>query len=750
MTFSKLFVCEDTKHSTFTHHVPAPLFRKSFHLQQRPTKGEITLCGLGFYDLFINGKRITKGYLAPYISNSDDIIYYDTYDLLPFLNVGENVIGIMLGDGFQNGKTATWEFVDNTINSAPKLALQVSIKAEKNIEFDASDFCCKKGPIWFNDLRSGVFYDARKQEVGWTQTEYVQDNTWHAPLITDTPKGEARLCEADPIVITKEIKPISIVKGTLAPYSEDGGTITPAVESAPPKAGGYIYDFGENNAGIFRLKIKGTRGQRVDIQCAEKLTADGKADYSNIYYFPDGYAQRDIYILSGEDEEVFEPMFTYHGYRYLYISGITPEQATEDLLTYLVMRSDLKQIGSFSCSDDLANKICDAAMRSDLSNFYYFPTDCPHREKNGWTGDAALSAEHMALTLSFDKSMHEWLRNIRKAQREDGGIPGIIPTGGWGYELFGPVWDCVIFEIPYRLYQYRGDTHIIKENADLMLSYLKYLSNKRNDLGLIEYGLGDFMSVDRIPVEYACPLRVACSMAAYDICQKATLMFKAIHKNPSAFFAQDLAKSFLTAIRTHLIDKTALTIEGDCQTAQALGLYYNIFTDEERPAAFQKLLHIIHRDEERMTGGILGLRTIFHVLSSNNESELAYRMITRLDAPSYGNWVSRGNTTLPEQFLSSDCNWLRSDNHHFFGDVLHWFMRWIGGLQIIDHNNVVIAPHFIHALQSADATHILPAGEISVHWERKNDEITLTLSHPKEIQCTVQTAENIKICRTTF
>ena len=160
--------------------------------------------------------------------------------------------------------------------------------------------------------------------------------------------------------------------------------------------------------GIFRLKIKGTPGQRIDIQCSEELL-DGKVDYSNINFYPDGYAQRDIYILGSEEEEIFEPMFTYHGFRYLYVSGITKEQATEGLLTYLVMSSDLEERGSFACSDETANKICEIGRRSDLSNFYYFPTDCPHREKNGWTGDVAASAEHVMMTLGAEESYREWL-----------------------------------------------------------------------------------------------------------------------------------------------------------------------------------------------------------------------------------------------------------------------------------------------------------------------------------------------------
>lgn len=234
--------------------------------------------------------------------------------------------------------------------------------------------------------------------------------------MADRPRGKAKICEAEPIRVIKEIKAVRIYKGELATYSPREDVCSwlegkETQETPPTRTGGYVYDFGENNAGIFRLKIRGRAGQRIDIQCTEYLDGD-KPDYGNFNFYPDGYVQRDIYILHSDEEEIFEPMFTYHGFRYIYISGITEEQADDDLLTYLVMSSDLEETGGFECSDDIANKIFEIARRSDRANFYYFPTDCPHREKNGWTGDASVSSEHMIMTMNTEKSWREWLNNI--------------------------------------------------------------------------------------------------------------------------------------------------------------------------------------------------------------------------------------------------------------------------------------------------------------------------------------------------
>lgn len=213
MQFSKKFVCEDINYSTYEKNVPSPLFRKCFNLGKEPVNTEILICGLGFYELFVNGEKITKGLLAPYISNSDHICYYDKYDILPYLAQGENVIGVMLGDGHQVGKTPVWNFKDNITNSAPLLALTAEISDGGSvISFEADEFMCKKGPIIFNDLRSGIFYDARLEEDGWNKPGF-DEKDWHKPLCNVyKPRGYAKICEADSIKVTREIKPVDIKK----------------------------------------------------------------------------------------------------------------------------------------------------------------------------------------------------------------------------------------------------------------------------------------------------------------------------------------------------------------------------------------------------------------------------------------------------------------------------------------------------------------------------------------------------------
>ena len=747
MIFSKKFVSECREYSSYTEHVAAPMYRKSFAVHGEVRTAEIVICGLGFYDLFLNGQRITKGLLAPYVSNPDHILYYDRYEITPYLVEGENVIAIMLGDGFLNSKTHVWDFVHNVFNSAPKLAASVAVEdGSGRQEWEAPDFLCRKGPIVFNDFRNGIFFDKRLEPEGWKLPGFIEDDGWHRPIPADRPRGQAKLCMAEPVVVTGELKPVKVWPGVLADYAAKadvtealGGRDT--VEQAPVRTGGYIYDFGENNTGIFRLKIKGWPGQRVDIQCAEMLR-DGAVDYGNMYYYPDGYAQRDIYIVGSEEEEIFEPMFTCHGFRYLYVSGITKEQATPELLTYLTVSSDLEERGTFSCSDETANRIYEMARRSDISNFIYFPLDCPHREKNGWTGDANASAEHMILTIGAENSYREWLCNLRCAQREDGKLPCIVPTGTWGYDWgSGPAWDRVLFELPYCIWKYRGETAVIQENAHAMLRYLEYIGRRRNEEGLIAVGLGDWVPVNREGGDYQAPLGFTDSVMVYDMCCKGRAMFHALGLSGHAAFAEQLGEELLAAVRSRYIDRDTMVIESACQTAQAMGLYYGIFADDEKQEAFARLLAILKRDGEKLTCGFLGTRVLYHVLAEYGEAELAWRMITGKEFPAYGYLVEQGATTLPEQFLSDERKWTMSQNHHFLGDVVQWFMRYPGGIRVTDSTHVVIQPEFIEGLNNVKASHRLPAGEVSVSWLRENGQICLTVDCPEGVVCQVETGK---------
>ena len=712
MDFPLNFIKAGDKFTTIEEHIPAPYFRRTFTADKEAASAELIITGLGYYELFVNGKKITKGPLAPYRSNIDDYIYYDSYDIASELSVGKNVIGIMLGNGIRNAPGAyIWDFEKARFRGAPITAFSLTVKYKdgsgETVVSDTETLTAPS-PVIFDDLHFGEYYDARLEIPGWNMPDF-DDSGWSRAVPAEPPRGEARLCEADPITVRSVIKPVSVTE-----Y----------------KDGSYIYDFGVNTAGLCKLRINGTDGQKVLMRYFETFV-DGEPYFRNNRFDPDDRFQEDEYYCSGKGTEEYTPHFTYHGFRYVLVSGITAEQATSELLTYLEMSSDIKKTGDFRCSDETVNKIQEATVRSDTSNFFYFPTDCPQREKNGWTADASLSAEQVLLNLAPEKSYKEWMRNIYKALNDRGQLPGIIPTGGWGYHWGnGPAWDNVIVYIPYYTYKYCGDRQILEELAAPLMRYLNYLFSRLDGKGLIAIGLGDWCQVGLIEDQFKTPLVVTDTILTCDIAEKAAFIYGELGMEAQKRFALSLAERTRDAFRENLIDKASLTVEGGTQTAQAMALFYGMFTDEEKARALDVLVKYIHEADDHFDTGVLGGKVIYRVLAENGYVDLAYKMITRPDYPSYANWIARGATTLWEAFYPGNGRIL-SLNHHFWGDVSAWFYIYLAGMKINptcrDTTEVDIKPCFAEALSEVSAYHDMPDGKISVSWNRNGSKITLAI-----------------------
>ena len=720
MDFPTVFIGASKEYGGFENHIPAPYIRKNFNLDYEPAEPRLLICGLGYYRVFINGKEITKGPLAPYTSNPDDYTYFDKYDLKGLIKKGENAIGIILGNGMTNGFDGyVWDFDTAKHRGAPRVALSIfdEAKEEDNCLLTADTaFKTHPSPILFDSLRCGVIYDARLEIEGWCEPGF-DDSEWANCVIAEMPRGKAKICECEPIVVSKELKPVSVTK----------------------HMDGYLYDFGVNYAGVTRIKIKGERGQTITVDHGDWLHRGLFSTENYNRFYPEGYSQKTVYTLKGGGEEVFVPSFTYYGFRYAYVTGITEEQATEDLLTYLVMHSDLKEVGGFKCSDESLNRLQSMVRVSDLANFFCFPTDCPHREKNGWTGDAAVSAEHMLINLTPENLYREWLYNIRAAQNEEGALPGIVPTGGWGFKWGnGPCWDQVLVVLPYFVYKYRGDKKILKENAHAILRYLDYLDRNLNEKGLIDFGLGDWVHANRDAGKPVCPIEVSNTIISMNIAAMSERVFEVLGLELQRQFAKGFKEKLRNNIRKHLVNFSTMTVLGRCQTAQALAIAYGVFDESERPKAIEVLLKLIEEKDYYIDVGMHGLRVIFHVLSDAGYADIAYKMIARKDPPSYGHWVEQGFTSLPDEFRPDYTDFATSYNHHFLGDISNWFIQGICGIKLNPHaedvNFVRIAPEFISELDWAEGWHKAPAGEIKVKWARDGEKVLLSVTVPEGIK----------------
>ena len=707
------------------NQVNAPLFKKTFNISEE-SPASLIIGATGFYELYLNGERITKGYLAPYISNPDQTLFFDRYDLEGRLKKGENTLCVLLGNGAANPFSGeVWGH--NKQNIGPALALLFECT---EISFTAKEMMWVNSPLIFDDLRAGVLCD----------NTYRDEEPPRKTVKARQPLGERRFTTCEPIREIRRIKARSIRQGAIRDYRiRDGfkGMLYEGdtVMGRSALCGGYIYDFGENNSGIPCLKIKAKRGQRIELQFCE-LMFEGFADYINVDIYPDGCAQRDVYICSGEGEEEFIPPFTYHGFRYCYVYGIDEKDATDELLEFIVIHNDVKVCADLCASDGISNKIFAACRRSDESNLMNIITDCPTREKNGWTGDAAISAEHYLLNLGIDNCIYDYTACIRNAQDEKGRFPLVVPSSRKGEEC--PIWDSALAFLTYYAYKYRGRIDIVKENADSIFKNLAFHLSKRDERGICDYGLGDWLPPGLEGGEYNSPLGFSSTATLLEMCQKTESLMRLLGKEKEEKQCRDWSLELRKAIRDEYVvgctvtagksEKYISPLYRPCQSSQALALYVGIFDKDEETCAAEVLCDMISEADGAFDCGFLGLRAIFTVLSKFGYGDLAYKMITRPEHPSYANLIYRGETTVCERF-SPPGERMGSHNHHFMADVSAWYIRDLLGIHVNPHfddpNHILIDPDFISSIDQCEGTYRALNGEIHVCWKRENGKILL-------------------------
>ncbi len=721
------FIKATDKYCSLGEHIPAPIFRRSFVIGGDVLSAEAKIAVKGFYELYVNGENITRGLLAPYISNPDHVIYLDSYDIAPYLKRGKNAVAVILGNGFANQDVDSWEFSRASFRAPLSLALEARIEtAAGDVElYSDESFKVNTSPILFDMYRYGVIYDAREEKEGFASPE-LDDSDWECARLADAPRGVITPSRALPIRIREELTPCRIERQSDFCCLHYGNG-EPMKECYVKD--GWLYDFGVNAAGVCRLKIKGERGQKVTVRHAERLR-EGLFDIGSTVTIKKGtediigYLQTDVYYLKGGEEEIFFPSFTYHGFRYALVEGITEEQATPELLTYAVFNTELKPRSDFECSYETLNTLYKMAIRADLSNFHHFPTDCPHREKNGWTGDASVSAHQLLLSFDCAEALGVWLESARYAQTPEGKLPGIIPTATWGYAWgSGPAWDAAIINIPYYIYRYDGRTDIIRDNAGMIEKYLRYISSRADSRGLIACGLGDWCQPRPEGAPISSPLELTDSMQVLEMAHKSAIMLDAIGSTEASAYAKELEDRTYRAVKEHLIDSESAIAAGACQTSQALALRFGLFDGRDRERAYGALIDMIEAKDGHVDCGMIGLRHIFHVLVENGDCDLALRMITREDAPSYGSMIRLGGTALFESLIPNGLN--ESENHHFYGDIIHLFISKIAGIRVNpsleDMSSAVISPTFPVSLSYASASYDFKEGRLSVRWDRISD-----------------------------
>jgi len=743
----RVFIRGTDAYSTQYKPVPAPILRKSFTLDFVPEQANLSISASGFYELYLNGKKITKGHLAPFVSNPSHCFYYDEYDIAAHLQPGKNAVAVMLGNGFANQDTPRQDFKYYADRAPLVTAITMTVSGEGKtftLETDES-FKVHASPILFDMYRWGILYDARLEIDGFADADF-DDSAWENARLGNRPTGILRRSTAAPVLDQYELKPISIEKQEDFHYFHDNDR-QPFSDTYVKS--GWVYDFGYDCAGVCRLKIKGERGQKVTLRHGE-APRDGHFNLNSIFTVKPGdedyltLFQADTYILKGGEEEIFVPTFTYHGFRYVLVEGITEEQATPDLLTYIVFNTDLRRRSTFRCSDATVNTLYDMAIRADLSNFHHFPTDCPQREKNGWTGDVSVSACQLLLSFDCSENFRMWLESVRAAQLESGQLPGVVPTCGWGYEWgCGPAWDAVCINLPFFSYQFDHREDIIRENSDLMMNYLTYIAGRRDAQGLIACGLPDWCQPYYATVGYISPLSFTDSTQIYEVAQRAAYLFGVIGQEDRKAYALNLMQELRQAVRAQLIDFDTMTVAGNCQTSQAVALSMGIFEPDEYEAAYRRLIDLIEEKNYFLHCGMIGLRHIFHVLFAHGDGDIALKMMCQEDAPSYANMIKLGGTALFESLIPNGCQ--ESQNHHFFGDIINLFITKLAGLNINpnldDIHHVVVAPQIPDCISDAEASYDFGGEEVRVSWKKQNGKLVVDVELPPVANGVLQFAE---------
>ena len=714
--------------TTDTAYAPAPHFRREFPVEGKIRRARAYICGLGYYELRLNGEKIGDQVLDPGYTRYDKRVLYVTHDVTAQVREGKNAIGVILGTGWYNVHTrAVWYFDRAPWRASPRFILELLLEYEDGRAVRlSSDGTWKTatGPIVFDSIYGGETYDARLEKAGWDRPGHDEAG-WEAAKVVDAPLGALVAQEMPPIKVTRTLVPAKVTE---------------------PKPGVFLYDMGQNFAGFARLTVSGLAGTKIVMKYGERLHADGTLDQSNIAQHqvktdPPQQFQTDTYFLKGSGEETWEARFVYHGFQYVEVTG-APGKMTLENIRGRVAHSAIPVAGSFECSNKLLNRIWENTRWSYLSNLEGIPTDCPHREKNGWTGDAHLAAHQGLYNYDPAAVYAKWINDLddeqRKADEEVGGkkrwkgeLPGIVPTSGWGYDWGnGPAWDSALLLIPWYMYEHYGDTRILETHYEAMRLYVDYLT-RRAEKGIVSIGLGDWC-----PFETETPVPVTSTGYYFVDAMIVSVAARLLGRTDDAVKYAELARGIRQAFNDKFLDRGKGIYSSGSQTALGCALCQGLAPDDVRASVLQNLVANVERRQGHLDFGILGSKYVLHALTEGGRADVAYRIASQTTHPSWGHWIEQGATTLWESWNGGD-----SRCHIMFGDISAWFYKALAGINsdraAPGFKHIVIQPHVVGDLTYAKARYDSIRGPISSSWRKGADGLHLDVEIPANASATV-------------
>lgn len=692
-----------------------PYFRKPFVVSKMPKEAYLFVSGLGQYEARLNGEKIGDDFLAPGWTNYEQRCLYNTYDVMDQLQVGENVLGALVGTGFMYINRERYRKMVRA-EAFPMLRARLLLRyrdgSEEWINTDGS-WKTSPSPIIFSSIYGGEDYDARLEQQGWDAHPFV-DDAWKRVRVLSGPQGKLHAQRDYPLKVMD---------------------VFDVVEKRQIKANQLLVDFGQNASGIIRLNVKGHAGDRVKIIPAEVLDDQGlpyQQASGSPYFFE--------YNLKGGAKERWQPRFTYYGFRYALISceGISPSAVEVQLLH---TRNSMPTAGSFSCSNPLFNKINSLIKWGIQSNLASVATDCPHREKLGWLEQTHLIGASLKYNFDVYNLYNKIIDDMMEAQLTNGLVPDIVPEyvpfeGGF---RDSPEWGSASIIIPWYLYQWYGDQAVLKKAYPMMKRYLTYLQHKA-DGHILSHGLGDWFDLGpKDPgVSQLTPIALTATATYFYDTDLMAKIATALDKPEEASAYRALADDIKQAFNHQFYQKESGTYATGSQTAYAMPLYMGLVPDMDRKRVAANLIDSIKKNKHALTAGDVGYRYLLRALEGAGASQLIYEMNNRDDVPGYGYQLKHGATALTESWPALK---YVSNNHMMLGHLMEWLYSGLGGIRQAPNDFgfriLHLEPEIVQGLDWVRAEYASINGPIALQWKKRKGKLLVRVIIPANTKTTL-------------
>jgi alpha-L-rhamnosidase len=769
---------DDTPIATDTQSLYLPAarqYRKEFVTNKQVTRATVYATALGIYELHLNGKRVSDHYFAPGWTDYRQRAYYNTYDVTSMIATGENAIGAWVADGWYSGyvgfglltSMGTEKMGRYTYGKTPSLITQLEIEysdgTRETIGTDKSWKVTGEGPIEEADLLMGESYDARKEMLGWSSASF-DDSSWQSAVlatengnpVADFYEGRNPKGKRGGPQITGEPRDLGFKRPRLEAFPGVPVRVTqeiPAVNVTQREPGTYVFDLGQNFAGVIRLKLNGPSGHKVTLRYGEMLHPDGRLMTENLRKA----RAQDFYTCKGDASgETYEPRFTFHGFQFVEVSNF-PGTPTLETVTGLVLHSDTPLVSTFTCSDPMANQLFKNVVWTQRANFLDLPTDCPQRdERMGWTGDAQAYVGTAAYNADIGAFYTKWLRELMESQRPSGAFPGYAPfpfQHGWD---FGSAWADAGVICPWAIWQAYGDTRVIEDCWEPMQRFMQWRkATSVNDLG-ISHGnaWGDWLAQGAsTPLDYVDTVYFAISAKMMSEMAAATG-----RDAESKIYAEQFARTKAAFATRYLAADGGVNVP--TQSAQALALFADLIPEDQREATGKRLAEMIAENGNHMSTGFLGTRPLLPVLSASGQHDLATFLFQSREFPSWGYEIDNGATTIWERWDSYTREdafgrhnaAMNSFSHYAFGAVCEWMFQTLAGIRSDGpgYEKIIIQPtppspasNAMHKpIDRVDASYDSIRGLIRSSWKLSGGQFSLDVTIPPNTTATVYLPTN--------